>query len=88
MEENNNYTNSYSEYDRNKEVMTMGEWFITLIVLTIPCVNIIMYFVWAFGDGNENRKNFCKVSLILGAVSLVLGALVAFATGTPLWELY
>ena len=46
--------------DPNKAVMTMGEWLITLIVLAIPCVNVIMYFVWAFGNGNENRKNFCR----------------------------
>ena len=31
--------------DPNKAVMTMGEWLITLIVLAIPCVNVIMYFV-------------------------------------------
>lgn len=72
MEENNNYTNGYNEYDKNKEVVTIGDWIITLIVLAIPCVNIIMYFVWAFGNGNESKKNFCKASLIFMAISVVL----------------
>ena len=58
--------------DPNKAVMTMGEWLITLIVLAIPCVNVIMYFVWAFGNGNENRKNFCRAGLIVMAVGIVL----------------
>lgn len=26
----------------------------------IPLVNIVMFFVWAFGRGNPNRANFCK----------------------------
>ena len=64
--------------DPNKAVMTMGEWLITLIVLAIPCVNVIMYFVWAFGNGNENRKNFCRAGLIVMAVGIVL-TLISYA---------
>lgn len=75
--ENENYV-SYQEaqnsqlVDPNKSVMTMGEWVVTLIVLMIPCVNIIMMLVWAFGNGNENRKNFCRANLIITAISVVL----------------
>ena len=29
----------------NHEVMSVGSWLITLIILAIPCVNIIMYFI-------------------------------------------
>jgi len=62
--------NSYS--DPNKSVMSMGEWLITLIVMVIPCVNIVMMLVWGFGSGNENRKNFCRASLIMIAIQAVL----------------
>ncbi|KLR78260.1 hypothetical protein M703_03475 [Neisseria gonorrhoeae SK29344] len=31
-----------------------------MIVFMIPLVNIVMFFVWAFGRGNPNRANFCK----------------------------
>ena len=65
-----------NQHDPNKDVMGMGEWLITLIVLAIPCVNIIMYFVWAFGNGNENRKNFCRAGLIMMAVGIVLTILL------------
>ena len=67
---------SQNQHDPNKDVMGMGEWLITLIVLAIPCVNIIMYFVWAFGNGNENRKNFCRAGLIMMAVGIVLTILL------------
>ena len=70
--------------DSNKAVMTMGEWLITLIVLDIPCVNVIMYFVWAFGNGNENRKNFCRAGLIVMAVGIVLTLILYAVVGASL----
>lgn len=69
----------YSQPDPNKAVMSLGEWVITLIVMLIPCVNIIMMFVWGFGNGNENRKNFCKANLIVTVIGTVL-AFIAYAT--------
>lgn len=83
MENDNNVSYQESQYstqaDPNKSVMTMGEWVITLIVMMVPCVNIIMMFIWAFGNGNENRKNFCRANLIITAVSAVL-AFVLYLT--------
>ena len=70
--------------DPNKAVMTMGEWLITLIVLAIPCVNVIMYFVWAFGNGNENRNNFCRAGLIVMAIGIVLSLVLYAVVGAVL----
>ncbi|WP_124068064.1 hypothetical protein [Clostridium sp. E02] len=78
--ENNNDVNIQGSYnDPNKQVMTMGEWLITLIVMVIPCVNLIMMFVWGFGNGNENRKNYCRANLIYTAITTVLG-FIAYMT--------
>lgn len=82
MENDNNVSYQEAQYsasDPNKSVMTMGEWIITLVVMMIPCVNIIMMFVWAFGNGNENRKNYCRANLIITAVSTVL-VIILYAT--------
>ena len=77
MENDYNVINQESQYstqmDPNKSVMTMGEWLITLLIMLVPCVNIIMMLVWAFGNGNENRKNFCRASLIMQVILSVLG---------------
>lgn len=58
----------------NSSVMSVGDWLITLVILTvIPIVNIVMAFVWAFSSGtNENKRNFCRAILILWAIILVL----------------
>lgn len=79
---NENYEsvqNSYAATDPNKSVMTLGEWILTLIVMMIPCVNLIMMLIWAFGNGNENRKNYCRANLIVTAVSTVL-IVILYAT--------
>ncbi|MGL4485019.1 MAG: hypothetical protein ACRCUS_08730 [Anaerovoracaceae bacterium] len=63
--------------DRNT-VMSVGQWFVTLIVLAIPILNVIMYLIWAFGAGNKNRANFCRAGLIMILISVVLFGFIAF----------
>ena len=64
---------SYTQQqDPNKEVMSMKEWFLTYLILLIPIINIIMLFIWAFGDSNENLKNYCRVQLIFMLIGIVL----------------
>jgi polyferredoxin len=59
--------------------MRLVDWLIVLIVQAIPCVGLIMLFVWAFGEGNTNRKNYCRAMLIVMAAGLVIG-LIFYAT--------
>lgn len=79
----NKGTNMYQNVsnDPNKEVMSMGSWLVTLLIMMVPCVNIIMYFVWAFGNGNENRKNFCRAGLIMMAIVIVLYIILFISMG-------
>jgi heme/copper-type cytochrome/quinol oxidase subunit 2 len=58
--------------------LTTGEWFITLLVLALPVIGLIMYFVWGFGDGNRSRRNFCRATLLWFAIIFGLACL-AFA---------
>jgi len=63
-------------------VMSVLEWFGTLIVLIVPILGIVLYFIWAFGSGgNSNRRNYCRAALIMMAISLVLGILFSVALG-------
>lgn len=57
--------------------MTVGEWMITLLVLALPFINIIMYIVWALdGNGNANRRNFCRASLLWFFIILAISIMV------------
>jgi cell division protein FtsW (lipid II flippase) len=53
--------------------MQLKDWLITLLITMIPCVGIIMLFIWAFGSNeNLNRKNFAKAQLVITAIGIVL----------------
>lgn len=53
--------------------MTLKDWIITMIILCIPCVNIVMLFVWAFGSNtNPNKKTFCQASIIWALIWIVI----------------
>jgi len=60
----------------NKEVMSVGNWFVTLLITMIPCVGIIMYFVWAFGAGNENRRNFCRAGILMSLIGIAISVVL------------
>lgn len=53
MEENNN--------ELQAPVVSLGEWIVTYILCCIPCVNIIMLFVWAFGGNTNPSKKIMHV---------------------------
>ena len=51
-------------YD-DSQPMTVGEWWVILLILSIPLLNIIMCLFWAFSSsGNVNRRAFCRAFLI------------------------
>lgn len=77
------YNNQNYNGDPNfAPIISIGEWMVTLIVLAIPVVGIVMYFVWAFGDStNPSKKNFCKAGLIFALISVVLSIIFATTCG-------
>ena len=62
--------NGYDTEDTSP--LSLGEWILTILVMQlVPCVGIVMYFVWAFSkNGNVNRKNFCRAYLIITGIML------------------
>ena len=58
----------------NASVMSVQDWLITILITAIPIVNIVMLFVWAFGNGstNLNKKHWAKATLIWFAIIFAL----------------
>ena len=51
------------------EVMSLSNWLVMMLLMCIPCANIILLFVWAFDSNqNKNKSNFCKAYLIMLAI--------------------
>lgn len=59
------------------EVVSVGEWLVTSLIMAIPIVNIVMVFVWAFGGGAKKSKaNFFKAAIIMMIISIILSFLL------------
>jgi hypothetical protein len=59
--------------------MTTGDWFFTLLLLSIPFVNVVCFIIWLVGVGNRNRVNFCRGSLLLSLIGILLVVLLSAA---------
>ncbi len=92
-----NYNQSYGQppvYQPNIEdqsPLSVGQWMLTILVLNLGCIGLIMAFVWAFGQGNVHRKNFCRGWLIWEAIALVLViifVIIFVATGLSMSDVF
>lgn len=63
--------------------ISVGDWFITMLITAVPIVGIVMLFVWAFGNGtNVTKANWAKAMLLwmlIGGVITVLFMVLFFA---------
>lgn len=56
-----------------EEPVSVGEWMIAMLLMIIPCVNIVLMFVWAFSSSEKKSKsNYFKASLIWAGIGIVL----------------
>ncbi|MBP5624810.1 MAG: hypothetical protein J6X36_08070 [Lachnospiraceae bacterium] len=69
---------------QNLEPVSIGTWVGIILLSLIPCVNIILLFVWAFGDGKESRKNWAKAQLIVIAIAIVVYIILLLAFGAAI----
>jgi hypothetical protein len=87
-QQNQSQSNPSQNFNNGSQLeppLTLGEWVVTILILAIPCVNIVMLFVWGFGQGNTSRKNYCRAALIFVAIgmvfSFIFGAAMLAAIG-------
>lgn len=56
-----------------EEPVSVGEWLVSMLLMLIPCVNIVLMFVWAFSSREKRSKsNYFKATLIFAAIILVI----------------
>jgi len=68
-------------------VVGVGDWVLTILVASIPIVNIIVLLIWAFGSGtNPSKANWAKAMLIWVIVGIAIGVLAFIIIGTALFH--
>lgn len=75
---NNGYQQpQYVPQNDVEPAMTLGDWMLTMLLMMIPCANLVLLFVWAFSpDTPKSKSNWAKASLIFMAIAIVL--MIAF----------
>lgn len=73
-------------------VMTTGEIILTMFLGNLPCIGLILLFIWAFGsETNKNKKNLARAMLIFYAIGIALYliiVIIAVAIGVSLPTMY
>jgi|LGVF01.1.fsa_nt_gb hypothetical protein len=75
-----NKVNTNTIVRRNSDTISVGEWFWTMFVMTIPIVNIVMALVWGFSSNTKiSKANFFKAYLLWLLVATIFCLLFASA---------
>ena len=70
-----------------QKIPSVGDWMVTLLILSIPLVNFIVLLIWAFSSSTDPIKaNFSKAALLWLVIIMVLyvlffGALIGAMLG-------
>lgn len=82
--QNQTYNQSFQpEGPQLEPPITLGSWLLIMLLISIPCVNIIMLLIWAFGRNvSITKKNYSRAMLIFMLIGLVIGLIFSsvFAT--------
>lgn len=95
QEPQNQNTQMYSQsqahmVNRNNQIPTVGNFLVTLLLTSIPIVNLILLIIWAVGGGNTPlwKSNYAKATFILMAISIVVAILFSTLIGSLLASFY
>lgn len=76
------YNQPYQADTDLEEPVSFGDWMLSTLLMMIPCVNIIMMFVWAFGSGvKKSKSNYFKAMLVWMLIWVVLWVILMIGLG-------
>lgn len=86
--ENQQNLDNYQKYQEHlKQPMSVGEWFIAILITAIPLVGLIMLLVWAFSSGtNINKANWAKATLLWMVIGIILAVFIFGVMGVAFWQ--
>ncbi len=72
--------------ERDQNSISVGSWMWMMFVTAVPCIGLLMIFIWAFTGENESRKNYFRALLAWVGVFIVLFLVVALLGQAPLLQ--
>ncbi|TAK96518.1 MAG: hypothetical protein EPO07_14435 [Verrucomicrobia bacterium] len=49
---------------KDRNYVSVWFWMFAMLVMALPCINIVMILVWAFLGENESRKNYFRALIL------------------------
>ena len=78
-------SNNMNQYQITETPNSVGDWVLTIFLTCIPCVGLILLFVWAFGSGtNQSKSNWAKAQLIWVAIGIVISIIIYAIMGAAI----
>ena len=62
--------------DNTEEIVSVGKYILHFIIFSIPVIGFIMLIVKALDKKNKNISNLAKAILIIGVISIIIGAII------------
>lgn len=70
--------------DGDRNYVSVGSWMWMMFVTALPCIGLVMLFVWAFTGDNESRKNYYRAILAWCGIAVALIVVLALIGQLPL----
>jgi len=58
-------------------VISTGGFFLMFLLLMLPVIGLIAYIIIAVNGRNQNRRNFCRATLILMIINVIISAVMS-----------
>ena len=71
----------YQEVQNPDQVVSLGDWMITMLICWIPIVGLVMMFVWAFGNSNPSKRNWARAALLWAVIAFVFYMIIFIMFG-------
>jgi heme/copper-type cytochrome/quinol oxidase subunit 2 len=69
--------------ESDSNYISVWSWMWMMFVTALPCIGLVMVFVWAFTGNNESRKNYFRAVLAWFVVAFALVAVLALVGQLP-----
>jgi heme/copper-type cytochrome/quinol oxidase subunit 2 len=69
--------------ESDSNYISVWSWMWMMFVTALPCIGLVMVFVWAFTGNNESRKNYFRAVLAWFVVAFALVVVLALVGQLP-----
>ena len=61
---------------KDRNYTSVWFWMFIMLVMALPCINVVMMLVWAFWGENESRKNYFRAMILWFLIWLAVWGVV------------